>query len=146
MVLKGSGMAENNQDINHRKLMLFRKLKELADRQVALLAQDKVDIFMILLSQRSRLQQMIDKLNQPAENKQQRAGNTRFEGNLEPISSDLIPLVTSIQETDKKIEAMILERRNKLMGDIKDLREGKKVVRGYGGKSGFPPRYVDQHK
>lgn len=129
-----------------KKLFLFKKIKELADRQKDLLLKDRLDSFMSLLIQRNHLQRKIEKENKLTENasKNSESGPSRAKNG--PVALQITDVISSIQETDQKIEEMILKRKSSLISEIRDLRQGKKVVRGYGIKPGYAPKYIDQHK
>jgi len=139
-------MTGNHEEIMSKKLFLFKKIKELADRQKDLLLKDRFDSFMSLLTQRNQIQRKIEKENKLAEksSKDSEIGPSREKHG--PITLEITDIISSIQETDQKIEEMILKRKSGLIGEIRDLRQGKKVVRGYGLKSGYRPKYIDQHK
>ena len=139
-------MTGNHEDTMSKRLLLFKKIKELADRQKDLLLTDRLDSFLSLLTQRNQIQRKIDKENKLEEKISQYSKSGTSGEKNGPVAFQIAEVISSIQETDKKIEEMILKRKSDLIGEIKDLRQGKKVVRGYGAKTGYVPKYIDQHK
>jgi hypothetical protein len=139
-------MTGNYEDIMSNKLFLFRKIKELADRQKELLLKDRLDSFMSLLTQRNQIQRKIEKENTLAERTVKNSKSDSLREKNGPIALEISDVISSIQETDRKIEEMILKRKSSLTGEIRDLRQGKKGVKGYGSKPGYTPKYIDQHK
>jgi len=57
-------------------------------------------------------------------------------------------VIQSIQEIDREIEEIILKKRTDLILEIKNLRQGQKALRGYGGgyggKSAGNPKFIDR--
>lgn len=139
-------MTESNKKMISEKLILFKKIKELADRQEALLSKDRFDTFMSLIAQRSQIQRKIEKQDKLAKKAYQGLGKSSFDKKSGPIAQQISEVIASIQETDRKIEETLLKQRSGLISQIKDLRHGKKAVKGYGKESGYPPRYIDQHE
>ena len=139
-------MTGTHEDTMSKKLFLFKKIKELADRQKDLLLKDRLDSFLSLLTQRNQIQRKIDKENRLMEKESKHSNSEPLRDNGGSVALQITDVISSIQETDKKIEEMILKRKSDLIGEIKDLRQGKKVVRGYGAKTGYVPKYIDQHK
>lgn len=139
-------MTGNHEDIMSNKLVLFKKIKELADRQKDLLLKDRLDSFMSLLTQRNQIQRKIEKENKLAKTATKDSESDSSREKNGPVALEITDVISSIQETDQKIEEIILKRKSSLIGEIRGLRQGKKVVRGYGGKPGYTPKYIDQHK
>jgi len=139
-------MKEHNQNILSKKLILFQRMKELAGQQKKLLQEDSLDHFMSLLAQRGLLQQKIDQQDELAGKKEAGIG-TRLRGaEAMDISRQIGEVIRSIQETDQKIEELMLRQKNDIIQEIQGLRHSKKAVKGYGGRPGRIPRYIDQHK
>ena len=139
-------MTGNHEDIMSNKLVLFKKMKELADRQKDLLLADRFDSFMSLLTQRNQIQRKIDKENKIAEKASKDPASNASRELAGPVAPEITDVIASIQETDQKIEEMILKRKSSVIEEIRGLRQGKKVVRGYGARPGYTPKYIDQHK
>jgi hypothetical protein len=139
-------MTGNHEDIMSNRLGLFKKIKELADRQKDLLLKDRFDSFMSLLTQRNQIQRKIDKENKIAEKASEAPASNASRELDGSVALEITDVIASIQETDQKIEEMILKRKSSLIEEIRGLRQGKKVVRGYGAKPGYTPKYIDQHK
>lgn len=139
-------MTGNHEEILSRKLFLFKKIKDLADRQKDLLSNDRLDSFMSLLTQRNQVQRKIEKENKLTEKASKDSERDPSTEKYGPIALQITDVISSIQETDQKIEEMILKRKSSLIGEIRGLRQGKKVVKGYGAKPGYVPKYIDQHK
>lgn len=139
-------MTGAHEDPLSKKLFLFKKIKELADRQRDLLLKDRLDSFLSLLTQRNQIQRKIEKENKLLKKESKNSNSESLGENGGLVALQISDIISSIQETDKKIEEMILKRKSDLIGEIKDLRQGKKVVRGYGAKTHYAPKYIDQHK
>ena len=100
-------MTGTHEDTMSKKLLLFKKIKELADRQKDLLLKDRLDSFMSLLTQRNQIQRKIDKENRLIEKTSKDSGSDSLIKNHGSVALQITDIISSIQETDKKIEEMI---------------------------------------
>lgn len=139
-------MTGSNTNTMTSKLTLFKRIKELAEQQEDCLFKDRFDSFLSLLTQRSRIQRKIDQQDELAARSNRGPEGGPLGSQSELIVQQIKDIIASIQKTDRKIEEVISKQQAGLISEIKELRQGKKAMRGYGGKSGYTPRYIDQHK
>lgn len=139
-------MNGSGESILSKKLNLFKRMKELAERQEDFLLKDRLDSFMSLIAQRNQIQRKIQKQDELADEIYRGPESAPFREKSGRINLQISDVITSIQETDRKIEEMIFQQKTRLIREIKELRHGKKAVKGYRGKSGYTPRYIDHHR
>ena len=139
-------MEEHHQNRTSKKLILFERMKELSERQKNLLDEDSLDDFMSLLAQRGLLQQRIDQPDELAGEIDTGIGTRLGGAGAMDVADQIGEVIRSIQETDQKIQEMMLKQKNDIIHEIKGLRHSKKAVKGYEGRPGYIPRYIDQHK
>jgi len=126
-------------------LRLFIKMRELATKQRELVLDNKIDAFIDLSSRRERLQNEISANRVKYKGCMENNSNRRSDQKAGAISKEIAGVIQSIQDTDIKIEEFIKEKRKELLSEIKGLRQGRKALKGYGGKSGEEsPRFIDQ--
>lgn len=127
----------------HLKRDLFLEMKDLALKQQEVLREDRMDLFFGLSAQRNGLQRKITanegrlkkhRTGPPAASKDPR---------IPPIAGEVTRIIESIQDIDQQIESFVREKRDALAGEIKGLRDGKKALKGYGGKAIRNPRFID---
>ena len=126
-------------------LRLFIKMRELAMKQRELVLDNQIDAFLDLSSRRERLQNEISANREKYKGCMEHNSNRLSDQKTGAISMEIADLIQSIQDTDIKIEEFITEKRKELFSEIKGLRQGRKALKGYGGKSGENPRFIDQH-
>ena len=126
-------------------LRLFIKMRELAMKQRELVLDNQIDAFLDLSSRRGRLQNEISANREKYKGCMENNSNRLSDQKAGAISMEIADVIQSIQNTDIKIEEFIKEKRKELLSEIKGLRQGRKAIKGYGGKSGKSPRFIDQH-
>jgi hypothetical protein len=57
---------------------------------------------------------------------------------------EISDIIRSIQETDKRIEASIIARKDTLLDEIKSVKKGQNAVKRYGGCSAKTPKFLDR--
>jgi hypothetical protein len=127
-----------------KNLHLYKRMKELAAQQETCLLEDRLDLFLQLADQREQLRLKIT----ANEKKQESLLRESFAGKREtPVplpAADIADVIRSIQETDRKTEELMLMRKEAFVSELKGIRNGRKAVRGYGGKSPRCARFVDR--
>ncbi len=126
-------------------LRLFIKMRELAIKQRELVLDNQIDAFLDLSSRRGLLQHEISANRKKYKGCMENNSNRLSGQKAGAISMEIAGVIQSIQDTDIKIEEFIKEKRKELLSEIKGLRQGRKAIKGYGGKSGKSPRFIDQH-
>ena len=125
-------------------LGLFIKMRELALKQRELVLDNRMDAFLDLTSRRERLQNEISANREKYKRCMRNNGHRLSDRKTGAIFMEIANVIRSIQDTDIKIEECITEKRKELLSEIKGLRKGRKALKGYGGKSGKRPRFIDQ--
>jgi lipopolysaccharide biosynthesis regulator YciM len=111
-------------------LDLFGQMREQAEKQRDALMADRLDEFMLHASLRQSIQKAISasrKGNRATEMSAAKRG-TALPGEI----TQAIQIIEAIQETDKEIEGLIALKREALMSQMKEIRHGRKALRGYG--------------
>ena len=131
-------------DLLSENLNLYTEMKELAVEQETLITREDMNPFMGLAARREHLQRQIE-ANDRQYNQFAKASHTRStDPKLSRLRQDLIRMIRSIQEIDKKIEDGLTQKKELSLSEIKQIRKGHKAVRGYGHKSVRPPRFIDK--
>jgi hypothetical protein len=130
-------------DILMTNCNLFKKMKELAERQEAVLANDLMDEFNDLQNLRDLIRREVT-ANSTRYISEAGKGSTKKEPTgLKSLSMEISAIIESIQETDRRIEASITARKNTLQDEIKNLRKGQNAVKRYGGATNKVSRFFD---
>ena len=130
-----------------RSLDLFREMRLLALRQRGLVTdQEDFELthFLDLAAQREHLQNEI-----AAETTQQMASEASVMGPSRkatsvPLAAEITEVIRSIKEIDRQIQESFSERRDALHLEIKNIRQGRNAMRGYGAKTPKRPRFIDK--
>lgn len=124
---------------------LFKKMNELTEKQELLISEDRLDEFLGLTEQIERIRENISRNNRRyhsiAENNPR--GVTRM-GRQDPIFFEIEDVIKSIQETDKRIEDLVNDRKNRLLSEIKAVRKSQKAAESYGRVPSKSPRFIDR--
>jgi hypothetical protein len=124
---------------------LFKKMKQLAERQETVLTDDRIDEFNDLLTQREAIK------NEVTSNSRQNLSGTKNisrkkeHPGAKSLSTEISAIIRSIQETDKRIEASIVARKTALQDEIKNLRKGQNAVKRYGSAPNKISRFFDKN-
>ena len=125
-------------------LGLFNELKKLAENQKELMANDHVEQFMNLSTNRDRIRrQIMANENKFGDPNSIETGRKSHDG-AAALSGEIATVIQSIQDIDRKIEELIHNKRDGLLSDIKGLRNGQKALKGYGAKTVRNSRYIDR--
>jgi len=123
---------------------LFLKMKDLAEKQEDLVSEENMEEFNILLGRREQIQtEITDNVRRyHDETKRTRLGNQDQEVNK--IITQIEDIIRSIQETDKRIEGIIVSKKSAFQDEIKNIRKGKTAIRSYGGARQKINRFMDR--
>ena len=109
---------------------LFGQMREQAKKQRDALMADRLDEFMLHATLRQSIQKAISanrKGDRVAGMSEAKRGSA-----LPGEIAQAIQIIEAIQETDKEIEGLIALKREALMSQMKEIRHGRKALRGYG--------------
>jgi LPS sulfotransferase NodH len=111
-------------------LDLFGQMRELAGKQRDALMADRLDEFMVHSSRRQSIQNAISAIHK---GQQASLWSGRKRGGKQPDEATrMMQIMETIQRVDKEIEALISLKREALMSQMKEIRHGRKALRGYG--------------
>ncbi len=111
-------------------LDLFGQMREQAKKQRNALMADRLDEFMLHTSLRQSIQKAIS-ANRKGDRVARMSAAKRGAA-LPGEVTQAIQIIEAIQETDKEIEGLIALKREALMSQMKEIRLGRKALRGYG--------------
>ena len=118
-----------------KNIRLFSKMKELALKQHSSLKEERMDLFSQLSRERERLRSKI------FVNETEPGPRKGLKGNLEPNlrkkAMEMVELIRVIQEIDNRTKEMLIRKKDALVTEIREIRRGKRAVKGYG-----LPRFV----
>jgi hypothetical protein len=138
-------MALTSKERLTRNLDLFIKMKDLAEQQAEFVEMDEMDRFLDLSSKRSHLQREIAKNDRAPGKSMAEKFSQGTDRNAMDITREVAEVIQSIQETDRKIERFIQEKKENLLSDIRGMRHGQRAMKGYGGKKTLrSPKFIDQ--
>jgi hypothetical protein len=112
---------------------LFKKMKELAEKQEKAILEEKIDEFNNIINLRERIRREIISNTRQYESAIKKSPQKKEDHRVKEISSEISELIHAIQEIDKKIEESVIERKDSLMNDIKKIQKGQSALKGYGG-------------
>lgn len=105
----------------------------MASKQEEYISGDEIENFIELSRKRDRLQHEISANNRRSDNNNEKNGS---------LSMEIVDVIKSIQETDKRIEKFIIEKKENILVDIKKVRKGQRAIKSYGGKPLQEPRFI----
>jgi hypothetical protein len=123
---------------------LFKKMKELAEKQEEVICDDRLDEFNELLSRRENIKNEITANSRRYSAETKSPSRKREHPNAKNLSMEISDIIRSIQETDKRIEASIVARKDTLLDEIKSVKKGQNAVKRYGGGSEKISRFLDR--
>jgi hypothetical protein len=123
---------------------LFKKMKDLAEKQEKFIFDDQLDEFNNLLNQREHIRKEITANTRKYESGIQNIPLKRQSQKVLTISQEISDIIRSIQETDKRIEDLIISKKDVFMNDVKNIRKGQNAVRSYGGARQKVNRFIDR--
>jgi hypothetical protein len=123
---------------------LFKKMKDLAEKQEKFIFDDQLDEFNNLLNQREHIRKEITANTRKYESGIQNIPLKRQSQKVLTISQEISDIIRSIQETDKRIEDLIISKKDVFMNDVKNIRKGQNAVRSYRGARQKVNRFIDR--
>jgi GTPase involved in cell partitioning and DNA repair len=127
------------------KLSNFNQMKILAENQVQALAEnDDLDRFFDLLKQREHLRSQMMAYDRNMRRTQNKARIDKADQINTELQDQINKTITTTLKCDRQIEELIGQRREKLLADIKDLRQGHKALKGYGSKANANLYHIDK--
>ncbi len=118
-----------------KNIRLFGKMKELALKQHSSLQEERMDLFSQLSRERERLRSKIFVNETETGPRKEMKGN--LEPNLRKKAMEMVELIRVIQEIDNRTKEMLIRKKDVLVSEIREIRRGKRAVKGYGS-----PRFV----
>ena len=123
---------------------LFKKMKELAEKQEEAVLDDHMDEFNSLLNHREQIRKEINKNFQRYSLKLKDIHHKKDDQKTMTVSKEISDIIRYIQETDKRIEKLIIERKDVITNDIKNIRTGQNAIKRYGVGSSRITRFLDR--
>lgn len=123
---------------------LFEKIKDLAEKQEKLIADEQMDEFNALLDQREQIQgEITANIRQYEAETKTTPGKSR-EQKVIKIAKKTEDIIKSIQEIDKRIEGLIISKKDVFQDEIKNIRKGRNAIRKYQGVRQKINRFLDR--
>jgi hypothetical protein len=113
----------------------FLKIKQIADQQEGLLSDDQMEEYLSLWEKRERIKKEIDADHKKYKSAFDRADKREREM-ATVLNREISAVIESIMDLDKKVELLVREKRDGLLGEIKGLKKGRTAVNSYGNKKG----------
>jgi hypothetical protein len=132
-------------DILMTNCNLFKKMRELAERQETVLADDRMDEFNDLQSQRDMIRREVTANSNRYISEAGKGPSGKGSHGIKSLSTEISAIINSIQEIDSRIEASIIAKKNALQDEIKNLRKGQSAVKRYGVGPNKVSRFLDQN-
>jgi hypothetical protein len=126
-----------------KNLKLFCKMKELALKQQTSLEEDRLDLFSQLSRERERIRSKIT-IHQTATVLSKGKKGGQAEADSRKRAMEILEVIQVIQDIDTRIRETLLRKKDALVTEIREIRKGKKAVRGYGKRFMRPAKFVDQ--
>jgi hypothetical protein len=133
-----------SDDILMMNCNLFKKMKELAERQEKLISEDLMDEFNSLSSQRENIKKEITANFSGYGSETKTSLRNKENQKIKTLSMEISDIIRSIQETDKRIEESIIIRKDALSDEIKNIRKGQNAVKRYGGVPKKITKFLDK--
>lgn len=134
----------DSADILNANCNLFKKMRDLAEKQEELIAEGQMDEFNSLLNQREHLQKEIMANARKYDAETRNIVHERRDQKAMRITMEISEIIKSIQETDKKIEGLITSKKDIFLNDIENIKKGQKAVSRYGGGRRKVNKFLDR--
>jgi hypothetical protein len=122
-------------EVLEKKKENFIKIKYIALQQEELLSDDQLDEFLSLWEKRERIRKEIESDQKKYKSAFDRA-DKRERGMAVSFNNEISVVIESIMDVDKRVEQLVREKREGLLGEIKDIKKGRTAVNSYGSKKG----------
>ena len=118
-------------------------MEELARKQQACLQEDRMDLFSLFSREREHLRSKIQMNDHSVGARNGKSG--RLEAGERKQAMEMVEVIRHIQDIDTEIQKLLLRKKDELVSEIREIRKGKKAVKGYGSTpSARPARFLDQ--
>jgi uncharacterized membrane protein len=124
---------------------LFKKMKDLAEKQEKVIFEDQTDEFNNLMGQREYIRKEITANSRRYDAEMKKISPRRQNPEIKTISMEISEMIRSIQETDKKIEELVISRKDALLNDIRNIKKGQNAVKRYSGVRHKINRFLDRN-
>ena len=124
---------------------LFKKMKDLAERQEKVIHDDQTDEFNDLMAQREDIRKKITANTWQYDAEMKNISPKNQDPKIRTISMEISDIIRYIQETDKKIEKLIISKKDALTNDIRNIRKGQNAVKSYRGSRQKINRFLDRN-
>lgn len=131
-------------DLLNQNRLLFTEMKKLATKQEELILKDQVVAFLKISNRREHVKREISKNNEQYGSIIKKGSSKSLKNSQDMLNREISDLIRSIQEVDRRVEKMILEKRDQLIQDARNLKTGKKALKGYGKKAPDIPRFLSR--
>jgi hypothetical protein len=132
-------------DILMMNYNLFKKMKDLAEKQEKVIFEDQTDEFNNLMGQREYIRKEITANSRRYDAEMKKISPRRQNPEIKTISMEISEMIRSIQETDKKIEELVISRKDALLNDIRNIKKGQNAVKRYSGVRHKINRFLDRN-
>ncbi|MBN1625857.1 MAG: flagellar protein FliT [Deltaproteobacteria bacterium] len=123
---------------------LFKKMKDLAEKQESLISEEQMEEFNILLDQREQIRTEITANMRKYHDETKRTPFKNRDQEVNKITMQMEDIIRSIQDTDKRIEGLIISKKDAFQDEIKNIRRGKTAIRSYRGARQKINRFMDR--
>jgi len=124
---------------------LFKKMRDLAERQEKVISEDRIDEFNELLTLREDIKNKVTANSKRYASETMNNSRRKEHPGAKSLSAEISAIIRSIQETDKRIESSIIAKKTALQDEIKNLRKGQNAVKRYGGGSSRISKFFDKN-
>jgi hypothetical protein len=130
------------RDFLVERLELFKSMKAAAEDQKALLMKADVKDFMDLYAHREVLQHRIDLQEKKVEVVPAADRDGQRDRKIRSIREEIAEVIRAIRSIDREVETLVRKERKRILDEVKDLRHGQRALKGYGGRTAKPPKFV----
>jgi hypothetical protein len=113
----------------------FYKIRDMAIQQEELLSDDQVEEYLSLWERRERIRKEIESDQKKNKSAFDRADKREREMAVS-LNNEISAVIESIMDVDKRVEELVREKREGLLGEIKGIKKGRTAVNSYGNKKG----------
>jgi catalase (peroxidase I) len=137
----------NPSDRLNRMRVYFQRMKALAENEKTALTGGDMEGLLRIVKEREQLRAQIDTL---AQHSLEETGLEWWEASgsgesQNAVVSEISLIITRIQDTDRETDAFLRARRNQITGEIHKMREGRRALKGYGGRRTVAPRFLEKN-
>ena len=134
-------------DLLTRNRAIFKEIKRLAIKQEEILLDQEDGQIFDFLSLATKREHLLHEIF-ANEKKYNRLTGGRpdkiMAGKIHNLSQQISMIIESIQKTDNNLEKILVREKNSLMVDIKNVKMGRKALKGYGRYAPKRSRFMDK--